>query len=224
MNRRQSSARSEIRTVVALGAAQTLAWGSSYYLPAMLATAMARDLGVPTPTVFAAFSSALVISAVVGPLAGRAIARRGGRAVLMFSNAVFAIGLCALGLSHDAWALFAAWAIIGIGMGSGLYDAAFATIVRLYREESRNCITGITLIAGFASTVGWPLSAWLEVRYGWEVVGVAQDEHGVTVTSRELENWPSGRTTSSTTCRETSGPGCKKRLGWKSRRGVSEEA
>ena len=60
-----------------------------------------------------------------------------------------------------------AWALIGVAMGCGLYEAAFATLVRLYGSDSRNSITGITLIAGFASTVGWPLSAWLESHYGW---------------------------------------------------------
>ena len=57
--------------VVALGTTQTLAWASSYYLPAMLAAPMARDLGLQTPTVFAAFSFALVISALLGPYSGR---------------------------------------------------------------------------------------------------------------------------------------------------------
>ena len=52
-------------------------------------------------------------------------------------------------------------------MGSGLYEAAFASLVRLYGQDSRNAITGITLIAGFASTVGWPLSAWMETQWGW---------------------------------------------------------
>ena len=55
-------------------------------------------------------------------------------------------------------------------MGSGLYEAAFATLVRLYGGDSRNAITGITLIAGFASTVGWPLSALLENQFGWRGV------------------------------------------------------
>jgi hypothetical protein len=54
-----------------------------------------------------------------------------------------------------------------VAMGSGLYEAAFATLVRLYGQGARGAITGITLIAGFASTVGWPLSAWMEVQWGW---------------------------------------------------------
>jgi predicted MFS family arabinose efflux permease len=154
-------------SVATLGTAQTLAWASSYYLPAMLAAPMARDLGVSTPTVFAAFSVALVISALVGPASGRAIDRHGGRPVLMGTNLVFAAGLVSLGLAQGPVSMFAAWALIGLAMGSGLYEAAFAALVRLYGHEARNPITGITLIAGFASTVGWPLSALLELQFGW---------------------------------------------------------
>jgi MFS family permease len=154
-------------TVAALGAAQTLAWASSYYLPAMLAAPMAKDLGVATPTVFAAFSLALIVSALLGPYAGRAIDRWGGRPVLMGTNVVFAVGLAGLGAAQGPFGLFAAWVVLGVGMGSGLYEAAFAALVRLYGRDSRNVITGITLIAGFASTVGWPLSTLLEAQVGW---------------------------------------------------------
>lgn len=153
--------------VAALGSAQTLAWASSYYLVAMLAAPMAREFDLGTPTVFAAFSLALVVSAAVGPLSGRLIDRFGGRPVLMATNGLFALGLLALGLAQGPWTLFAAWALVGVAMGSGLYEAAFATLVRLYGQGARNSITGITLIAGFASTVGWPLTAWLDARYGW---------------------------------------------------------
>ena len=45
-------------------------------------------------------------------------------------------------------------------MGMGLYDAAFAALARLYGIAARSPITSITLMAGFASTVGWPLTAW----------------------------------------------------------------
>ena len=80
------SAASQRWTVARLGTAQTLAWASSYYLPAMLAAPMAHDLGVATSTVFAAFSVALIVSALLGPFAGRAIDRHGGRPVLVGTN------------------------------------------------------------------------------------------------------------------------------------------
>jgi len=153
--------------IARLGIAQTLAWGSTYYLPAMLATPMARDLGVSTPTIFAAFSAALIVSALLGPFAGRMIDRTGGRSVLAATSLIFAIGLAGLGIAQGIVGLFAAWAILGVGMGAGLYEAAFATLVALYGNRSRGAITGITLIAGFASTVGWPLSTYMESHIGW---------------------------------------------------------
>jgi predicted MFS family arabinose efflux permease len=152
---------------VLLGVTQTISWGSSFYLPGVLAVPMARDLGVDTSTIYAALSFALMISALLGPYAGRSIDRWGGRPVLCATNLAFAAGLALLGMAQGPISLFTAWAILGVAMGSGLYEAAFATVVRYYGRDARGSITGITLIAGFASTVGWPLSMLMESHFGW---------------------------------------------------------
>lgn len=133
----------------------------------MLAAPMARELGVSTPMVYAAFSGALVASALTGPAAGHAIDRHGGRAVLIGTSVLFALGLAMLGFAPGFWMIVAAWLVIGVAMGAGLYEAAFSSLVCLYGRDARGAITGITLIAGFASTVGWPLSAWMEAQFGW---------------------------------------------------------
>jgi hypothetical protein len=57
----------QLPLIAALGTTQTLAWASSYYLPAILADPIAHDLGISSNWIFAAFSVALVISAVLGP-------------------------------------------------------------------------------------------------------------------------------------------------------------
>lgn len=151
----------------ALGLAQILAWGSSYYLPAVLANPIAKGLGISSPTVFAGFSLALVVAAVIGPFAGRLIDQFGGRPVLLTTNLIFALGLCLLASAQGTPSMLVAWLVIGIGMGSGLYEAAFSTLVRIFGQQSRPAITGVTLVAGLASTLAWPLSAWLEVTLGW---------------------------------------------------------
>ncbi|WP_305669459.1 MFS transporter [Falsiroseomonas sp.] len=155
------------RVVFALGTTQTLAWASTYYLPAILAAPMAREFGLSTAWVFGAFSAALVLSALAGPAVGRVIDAKGGRGMLTASNLVLGAGLLGMGLAGDAWTMAAAWLVLGLGMAMGLYDAAFATLAGLYGRAARGPITGITLIAGFASTVGWPLSALLEETVGW---------------------------------------------------------
>jgi len=154
-------------TVVTLGAAQTLAWASTYYLSAILAQPMALELGVSVVMVYAAFSLAMVAAALIGARAGQAIDRLGGRPVLILSSLLFASGLAMLGAAQGRVGLCGAWLVLGLGMGVGLYEAAFATLVRLDAAQARAGITGITLMAGFASTVGWPLSAYLELHLGW---------------------------------------------------------
>lgn len=163
----QSSTPGTLGIVLALGGTQTLAWASSTYLPAILAAPIARDLGLARATVFGAFSVALLVMAATGPAVGRAIDRAGGRRTLMLSNVVLAGGLVLLGLAQNAAMLFAAWAVLGVGMAMGLYDAAFAALVHIYGQGARKAITGITLVAGFASTVGWPLTALLDAQLGW---------------------------------------------------------
>jgi MFS family permease len=152
---------------MALGFTQTVAWAGSTYLPAILAVPIAEDLGIAPATVFGAFSVSLVVMALAGPPVGRAIDRHGGRGVLAVSNLVLALGLVFLAYAKGTTTLYLAWCVVGLGMALGLYDAAFATLVRLHGVEARLLITGITLIAGFASTVGWPLTAWLLHHGGW---------------------------------------------------------
>ena len=153
--------------VAALGTAQTLAWGSSYYLPAILAAPIADSIGISHPAFYAVFSGSLLLSAFLGPAVGRAIDQNGGRGVLAVSNLVLSAGLVLLSFAHGLVILAAAWALLGVGMAMGLYEPAFATLTGLYGRAARGPITGITLIAGFASTIGWPLSALLNAQYGW---------------------------------------------------------
>lgn len=153
--------------VTALGSSLTVSWASSYYLPAVLAQPMAHSFGLSPVWVFGAFSMAMVISAMVGPWAGSRIDSFGGRGVLMLSNIVFAAGLLTLAIAPTSPVLFVGWAIIGLGMGIGLYEAGFATLAAIYGKDARGPITGITLIAGFASTVGWPLSGVMLATWGW---------------------------------------------------------
>lgn len=153
--------------ISAFGVAQILAWGTSYYMPAVLAKATAEDTGWPLTWVVGAFTLALLAAGFVSPKVGRTIDRHGGRPVLTASAAMLALGLAALGLAPGLPFYVAAWLVLGVGMGAGLYDAAFATLGRIYGKQARGPITTLTLFGGFASTVGWPLGAFLLQRYGW---------------------------------------------------------
>jgi MFS family permease len=135
--------RSPRSVVLALGTAQTVAWASSFYLPTLLAAPMARDLGITPPTVFAALSAALVIGALVSPWAGRRIDQGDGRSMLLGAWALFVAGLGALALAQGLWSLVLAWALLGLAMGCGLYDAAVrpggAALDQRHHADRRLC-------------------------------------------------------------------------------------
>ncbi len=159
--------RHKATVVSVLGITQTLAWASTYYLTAVFTDPVSADLHLSRTWFYGSVSAALLLSGLLGPVAGRMIDRYGGRDVLTATNLVFAAGLMLLSFVTGPICLVAAWLVIGIGMGFGLYEAAFETVAGLYGQEARNAITGITLFAGFASTVGWPLSAALIDAFGW---------------------------------------------------------
>jgi hypothetical protein len=153
--------------VPVLGVTQILAWGSTYYLPAVLAAPIAADTGWPLSWVAAGPSVGLVAAGIASPRVGRLLQRHGGRWVLSASALLMAAGLALLGLAGSLPAFLAGWVVVGCGMGAGLYDAAFGTLARYYGQGARQTITTLTLFGGFASTVCWPLSAVLVGSVGW---------------------------------------------------------
>ena len=162
-----SKPRSQAVVITALGVTQIFAWGGSYHLLAVLATPVATETGWARAWVVGGVSIGLLTAGVASPTVGRAIASRGGRPVLAVSAGLLAGGLLALAFAHSLPAYLSAWLVIGLGMGAGLYDPAFATLGRLYGQAGRSAITTLTLFGGFASTVCWPLSAFLEAHLGW---------------------------------------------------------
>ena len=162
-----AATRPRLVVVSAVGIAQILAWGSSYYLLAVLAGPVARDMGWPLAWVVSGLSLGLLISGLVSPRVGHLINQRGGRPVLAASAIMMAVGLLVLGLAPTLPIFIAAWLLIGVGMGAGLYDPAFSALGKLYGENARSAITQVTLFGGFASTVCWPLSAFLIEHLGW---------------------------------------------------------
>ncbi|TDQ84093.1 putative MFS family arabinose efflux permease [Dongia mobilis] len=155
------------RVVPALGIAQILAWGSSYYLPAVLAQPIALDTGWALSWVVGGLSLGLLVAGLASPLVGRRIRRHGGRPILAMSSLLLSGGLAGLALAPNLPAFIAAWVVMGLGMGAGLYDPAFSTLGHLYGHGARQHITTLTLFGGFASTACWPLSALLVSELGW---------------------------------------------------------
>lgn len=160
-------ARSRALVITVLGLTQIMAWGSSYYLIAVLARPIAADTGWALSWVVGGLSLGMLCAAAVSQRVGHAIHRHGGRPVLAASAIILAAGLVGLAMAQSLAAYLAAWVVLGVGMGAGLYDPAFAALGRLYGADARRAISTLTLFGGFASTVCWPLSAFMVEHLGW---------------------------------------------------------
>lgn len=165
--RSDAPAPGRLTVISALGVVEILAWDSSFYLPAVLAGPIAADTGWSLTWVVGGLSIGLLVAAIASPRVGIAIHRHGGRPVLASAALLLAAGHVVLGLAPNLPVFLAGWVLLGLGMGCGLYDPAFATLGRLYGAEARPAITTLTLWGGFASTVCWPLSAFLVEQVGW---------------------------------------------------------
>ena len=153
--------------ITALGIAQILAWGTSFYFPAVFAGPIVAETGWSLGFVVGGTSIGLLTAGLISPRVGRIIDAHGGRPVVFASSCFYAAGLACVGISPALPVYLFGWVLIGLGMGTGLYDAVFAALGRMYGSEARGPITNLTLFGGFASTICWPLSAFMIDHLGW---------------------------------------------------------
>jgi MFS family permease len=157
------------RVVAALGIAQIVSWGTLFYTIAVLGPPMRAELGIGDVMLFGSFTAGLAVSGLLSPLVGRAIDARGGRRVLVIGSWLSALAMATLALAQGRWSMLAGWLLAGVAMSAVLYDPAFATLHQWAGTSYRRCVTALTLFGGFASTVFWPLSQWLQEAWGWRV-------------------------------------------------------
>ncbi|MBK7793634.1 MAG: MFS transporter [Betaproteobacteria bacterium] len=157
------------RVVTALGSAQIVSWGTLFYTIAVLGPPMRAELGIGDVWLFGSFTAGLGLSGLLSPAVGRAIDARGGRQVLAAGSVLGALALATLAAAQGPWSMLAGWALAGVAMSAALYDPAFATLHQLAGASYRRSVTALTLFGGFASTVFWPLSQWLQETGGWRL-------------------------------------------------------
>ena len=160
----------QVALVWMLGATQIIGYGTTYYAFAILAGPIAEHVGWPVSWIFGALSLALLVGGFAAPRVGRMIDRHGAGPVMAAGSLATAAALVVVALAPSGPLLVAALCLVQIAATLVLYDAAFAAIVQICGPAGRLRITHLTLIAGFASTLFWPLTAWLSAQLEWQTV------------------------------------------------------
>jgi MFS family permease len=153
--------------VWALSVTQIISWGSLYYAFSVLLVPMERELGWGRDTLVGAFSLSVLVAGAGAFPVGMLIDRVGGRWVMALGSVLAGVLFLSLAQINSVALFYAAWVGLGAAMAMLLYEPAFAVIYATFGAEARKGITALTLTAGFASTVFWPLSQWLVNIAGW---------------------------------------------------------
>jgi MFS family permease len=155
------------RVLAVLCVTEITSWGVLYYAFPVLAPAMVAETGWSPPTVTAAFSLGLIVSALVGIPAGRWLDRFGPRRLMTAGSVIAVPAVIGIAAAPTVPWFFAAWALAGVAMAGTLYAPAFAALTRWWGPRRVTALTVLTLLAGLASTIFAPLTAALMTQLGW---------------------------------------------------------
>lgn len=150
-----------------LATAETIVWAGLFYLFPILLLRWEDDLGWPRGDVALAFTLALAVNAMASPLFGRLIDMGLSRYTLPATAAVGGLALIALSQAETQTAFFLIWALIGFCTSGCLYEPCFSFLTRVKGANARPAITLVTLVAGFASTVCYPIADAIAAADGW---------------------------------------------------------
>ncbi|WP_405447269.1 MFS transporter [Streptomyces erythrochromogenes] len=151
----------------ALCATQITSWGIVYYAFPVLLPRLTADTGWSTNAATAAFSLALLVSAVAGIPIGRTLDRRGPRVVMTVGSALGALALLLISAAPNLTVFTVGWLFAGVAMAATFYPPAFAALTRWWGPDRVRALTVVTLAGGLASTVFAPLTALLAEHLSW---------------------------------------------------------
>ena len=144
--------------ILFLAIAQTILWAGLYYIFPALFARWELNLGFSKTAIASAFTSAIIISSLLAPFVGNLIDKGYGKRILIGSSILGAIGLIILSFSSEFWTFFLSWSVIGIALSGCLYEPCFAYVTKVRGAKAKDAIIFITLIAGFAGTVSFPVA------------------------------------------------------------------
>jgi hypothetical protein len=162
--------RAGLAAIWALGITQIVGYGTLYYSFSIMAPAIAAEFALSVEWVYGFMSLALLAGGLVSPWAGTLADRYGAARLMSYGSIGAALSLLACGLANSAVAFAAAVILIELASAFVLYATAFTLLSQLSGPRAQRSITYLTLIAGFASTIFWPLTSWLLQHLDWHQV------------------------------------------------------
>jgi MFS family permease len=154
--------------ILGLAVSQTVGYGVLFYAFSVLLTPIAHDLNVGTAAVTGALTTSIVTAAAVAIPCGRWLDRHGGRALMVGGSLLGVAAVLAWSQVRQPWQLYAVFVLIGLASAASLYEAAFPVVIMATPAAQRDrSLLAVTIVAGFASSIFFPLTGVLLEHLGW---------------------------------------------------------
>lgn len=164
------STHSNAAAIWALGVTQIIGYGTLYYSFSILAPGIAEEFGIAVEWVYGSISLALLAGGLISPYAGGLADKHGAAGVLSIGSVAAAVSLVVCGLAGNVSVFLAGLILVELASAFVLYSTAFALLAQATGPQAQRSITYLTLIAGFASTIFWPLTTWMLQGLDWHQV------------------------------------------------------
>ncbi|QHC02413.1 MFS transporter [Epidermidibacterium keratini] len=129
--------------------------------------AITADTGWSATSASAAFSTGLIVSALIGVPTGWLLERYGPRVVMTAGSALAAPCAVLIALAPNIAVFTIGWLLAGLAMAATLYTAAFTAITSWFGAQRLRGITMVTLVGGLSSTVFAPITSFLMDHLTW---------------------------------------------------------
>jgi MFS family permease len=161
-------ARPPVLPISALGLLTIVAYGACYYAYGVLIQPIAADTHWPDAALGAIFSAILIITGVLGIVAGRLLDRSGPRPVFLVA-AMAGTGAMLAASAQSTLLPFAIAYAGGCGLvgALGFYHITQAVAARAAPAAPSRAIIWLTVFGAFSSPIYLPLTAWLVQSAGW---------------------------------------------------------
>ncbi len=149
------------KSVLGLGITTTIGYGTLYYSITIMSEELSREFSWSKSFIFGILSLGILLGGLIAPSVGKLLDRHGAREIMSIGSLLCALGLFALSFIETKFDYILAILFLETVSVLVLYEAAFVAFSQLAGVKARLPIIQITLMAGFASTIFWPLITYL---------------------------------------------------------------
>ncbi|PLY10143.1 MAG: hypothetical protein C0626_06750 [Arcobacter sp.] len=161
-----------IKSVLGLGITTTIGYGTLFYSFTIMSTQIQNEFEWSKSFIFGIFSLGILLGGFLAPTVGKLLDHHGARIIMTIGSFLCFLGLYSISFIQNEWHYIISILFLEVVSTLVLYESAFVAFSQLAGDKARTPITQITLIAGFASTIFWPLISYLLTTMNWREVYV----------------------------------------------------